>query len=554
MLTTPLPSKVPCAFIFVTGGVSSSVGKGLTTSALASLMQSMGFRVCIRKMDPYLNVDPGTMSPLQHGEVFVTEDGTEADLDLGHYERFTGINCTRYDSTTAGRVYVDLIERERNGEYLGATVQVIPHVTNLIKNFIYWGSDQYDVILCEIGGTVGDIEGQPFFESARQVAYEVGKENVIYVHLTLVPYLKASGELKTKPSQHSVKALNALGIQPDFLICRTQSAQMSAADKRKIALFCNVKEGNVIEAQDVDNIYKIPLIYKEQGLDTKISALLGHGPLEADVSHWKEIVERTRSLANSGKKLSVAIIGKYSGLCDAYISVDAALQHAAFAVGVNLSVQIIDARGENMSDLSKFDMILIPGGFGNNGIDGKLLAITHARVNNVPFLGICFGFQLAILEFARNVVGIKDADSTEFNKNCKAPVICFLDEWHRSDSSVERRDQSSQLGGTMRLGKYNCVLKKGSKAYTIYNETEVIAERHRHRYEANPHYLPELERKGMLFSGHSERGCNIPEILELTDHPWFLGVQFHPEFKSRIFKPHPLFLSFVKAGLLRKYS
>lgn len=549
-----LPTERRCSFIFVTGGVSSSVGKGLATAAVGSLMQSMGFRVCIRKMDPYLNVDPGTMSPLQHGEVFVTDDGTEADLDLGHYERFTGVDCTRRDSTTAGRIYVDLIERERNGEYLGATVQVIPHVTNLIKEFIYYKSEEYDIVLCEIGGTVGDIEGQPFFESIRQVAYEIGKENVLYIHLTLVPYLESSGELKTKPSQHSVKALNSLGIQPDFILCRTQLARMSDADKKKIALFCNVKEGNVVEARNVDDIYQIPLMYKEQGLDTKISMLLGRGPLEGDVTRWKEIVDRRSSLLSSQKKLSVGIIGKYSSLCDAYISVSAALQHAGFALGVNLCIQIVDARKPETLDLSSFDMILVPGGFGTEGIECKLACINYARTNNVPFLGICFGFQLAILEFARNVAGIEDADSTEFNKDCRSPLICFLDEWHNSESLIERRDRSSQVGGTMRLGRYDCILKKGTKAYSIYNGANMISERHRHRYEANSQYLELLEGKGMLFSGYSSMSCRIPEILELKDHPWFLGVQFHPEFKSRIFDPHPVFRSFVEAGMVRKYG
>ncbi|AHX11755.1 CTP synthase [Neorickettsia helminthoeca str. Oregon] len=512
-------------------------------------MQSMNLKVCIRKMDPYLNVDPGTMSPLQHGEVFVTDDGAESDLDLGHYERFTGINCTRYDSVTAGRIYMNLIERERRGDYLGATVQVIPHVTNLIKDFIYYRANEYDVILCEIGGTVGDIEGQPFFEAIRQVAYEIGKENVVYIHLTLAPYLHSSGELKTKPTQHSVKTLNALGIQPDFIICRTQGICMSPSDKRKIALFCNVKEGNVIEAQDVSNVYQIPVIYKNQELDKKISKLLGYHNLEADVTNWLEITEKVQTLTHTKKKLSVAIIGKYSDLCDAYISINAALKDAGYALGVDVSVQILCARTENLSILSGFDAILIPGGFGLEGIEGKLAAANYARINNIPFLGICLGFQIAVIEFARNVLGLKDASSVEFSPECKDPVICFMHEWKTLEGSVEKRERSSQIGGTMRLGKYTCMLMEGSKARSIYKDAESISERHRHRYEVNPSYLTQLEERGMFFSGYSSMGKDIPEVLELREHPWFLGVQFHPEFRSSVFNPHPLFCSLLEAGL-----
>jgi CTP synthase len=536
-------------FIFITGGVVSSLGKGLTSASLASLLQARGYSVRIRKLDPYLNVDPGTMNPIQHGEVFVTDDGAETDLDLGHYERFTNVNARRSDNVTTGRIYSDLIARERRGDYLGATVQVIPHVTNLIKEFVTADVMGTDFLICEIGGTVGDIEALPFFEAIRQLGNELGRERSLYAHLTLVPYVSAAKELKTKPTQHSVKELRSIGIQPDILICRTEH-KIPASEKQKIALFCNVKPESVIEALDTDVIYGVPVNYHNEGLDTQI---LKHFNLpneeEPNVKVWEDIVNKVR---NPKGEVTIAIVGKYVSLSDAYKSINEALDHAGIPNEVKVKVKWINSRkfleGQAEEEMKGVNAILVPGGFGEEGSEGKIAAAKYARENKIPYFGICFGMQMAVIEAARNLCGIKDATSTEF-KPQKDPVVGMMTEWETKEGK-ETRQAGGNLGGTMRLGAYDCVLKKGSKVHSIYGKDE-ISERHRHRYEVNINYKDKLEAKGLVFSGMSPDDT-LPEIVEYKDHPWFVGVQFHPEFKSRPFAPHPLFRSFIEAAKQNK--
>jgi CTP synthase len=532
-------------FIFITGGVVSSLGKGLTSASIATLLQARGYSVRIRKLDPYLNVDPGTMNPIQHGEVFVTDDGAETDLDLGHYERFTGVNARRSDNITTGRIYSDLIAKERRGDYLGATVQVIPHVTNLIKEFVTADVSGTDFLICEIGGTVGDIEALPFFEAIRQLGNELGRDRALYAHLTLVPYVAAAKELKTKPTQHSVKELRSIGIQPDLLICRTEY-KIPASEKQKIALFCNVKPEAVIEALDTDSIYNVPINYQAEGLDKEV---LKHFNLPsdkpADVKVWQNIVDKVRSPKGV---VTVAMVGKYISLADAYKSINESLAHAGIANDVEVKIKWINSRkfleADVKTELQDVNAILVPGGFGEEGSEGKIAAAKYARENKIPYLGICFGMQMAVIEAARNLLGLKDASSTEF-KPSKNPVVGMMTEWETKDGK-ETRSFGGNLGGTMRLGSYDCSITKGTKAFEIYGANE-ISERHRHRYEVNINYKEQLEEKGLLFSGISPDG-NLPEIVEYKDHPWFVGVQFHPEFKSRPFAPHPLFKSFIAAA------
>ncbi len=532
-------------FIFITGGVVSSLGKGLTTAALGALLQARGYRVRLRKLDPYINVDPGTMSPYQHGEVFVTDDGAETDLDLGHYERFTGVPAKRSDSVTTGWIYSQVIARERHGDYLGATIQVIPHITDAIKAFIQDDLDGEDFVLCEIGGTVGDIEGLPFLEAIRQMGNDLGRDRVMYVHITLIPYLAAAGELKTKPTQHSVKELLSLGIQPDVLICRTDRPLPEGA-RRKIGLFCNVRDEAVIPAEDVSSIYAVPIRYHEGGLDAEVCRHFKLNPPPPDLGRWHEIVSR---LTRPEGEVTIAVVGKYTGLVDAYKSLAEALTHGGVANNVRVNVHWVDAvsldNGTTFDGLADADGILIPGGFGERGTQGKIEAARFARQQKVPYFGICFGMQMAVVEAARNLAGIPGAGSTEFGP-CPAPVVGLMTEWIRGNAR-ERRQADGDLGGSMRLGAYACVLKKDSRAQRIF-AADCIHERHRHRYEVNNNYIGTLERCGLVFSGMSPDGL-LPEIVEIPDHPWFIGVQFHPELKSRPFDPHPLFTSFIRAAV-----
>ena len=533
-------------FIFVTGGVVSSLGKGLASASLASLLQHHGYKVRIRKLDPYLNVDPGTMSPYQHGEVYVTDDGAETDLDLGHYERFTGVISKQSDNITSGKVYQKIINKERKGEYLGATVQVIPHVTNEIKNFISNDIVDEDFIICEIGGTIGDIESLPFIEAIRQFHNDHGHENSLFMHVTLVPYIASSGELKTKPTQHSVKELRSLGIQPNLLLCRSDR-EIPNDERKKIGLFCNVKNDCVIQAINADTIYEVPINFQKEGLDLRV---LEYFRLETkkkiNLKMWSQV---SKHVLEPDGRVKIGIVGKYTGLADAYKSLNEALSHGGIFNNVKVELSWIESEelnGENiLNKLSKCDGILVPGGFGERGADGKILAIEHARKNNIPYFGICFGMQLAVIEMARNLLGIKDANSSEFT-NCSNPIVGLMTEWTTSDNKTEMRSSESNLGGTMRLGSYDAKLKKGSKVHNIYN-SELIKERHRHRYEVNNKYAREFEKKGVIFSGYSPDGL-LPEIVELKDHPWFIGVQYHPELKSKPFDPHPLFKSFIKAA------
>ncbi|MFN7039158.1 MAG: CTP synthase [Alphaproteobacteria bacterium] len=533
-------------FIFITGGVTSSLGKGLATASLGALLQARGFKVRMRKLDPYLNVDPGTMSPMQHGEVFVTDDGAETDLDLGHYERFTGINAKAGDNLTTGKIYLELIQKERRGDYLGGTVQVIPHVTDLIKEFIVKNTEEYDFVLCEVGGTIGDIEGLPIFEAIRQLGYELGTDKAIFIHLTLVPYIKAARELKTKPTQHSVKELRSIGIQPNILLCRADR-EIPESDLKKIALFCNLPKENVIPALDVQTIYQAPIDLHKQKFDTQVlKAFNMQSQKDVDLSIWKDIVDRINYPAGSVK---IAIIGKYTKLRDAYKSLREALTHAGIALNTKIEVKWINSRKlekENLKEkLSDIQGILIPGGFGSEGTEGKLLAITYARKNNIPFLGICLGMQLAIIEIANNICKIPDASSSEF-RDCANPVIELMSNWIKEEQH-ETRSKSNDLGGSMRLGSYPCKLLENTLAASVYGEKQ-INERHRHRYEFNMHYKEQLEKAGVVFSGISPDG-NLTEIIELKDHPWFMAVQFHPELKSRPFDAHPLFYGFIKAAI-----
>ncbi len=533
-------------FIFITGGVVSSLGKGLASASLASVLQSRGFKVRLRKLDPYLNVDPGTMSPYQHGEVFVTDDGTEADLDLGHYERFSGVPAKRTDSVTTGIIYQRVIDKERHGDYLGATIQVVPHVTNEIKDFIVSDITDEDFVLCEIGGTVGDIEGQPYLEAIRQLAYEMGRSRMMFIHVTLLPYIPAAGELKTKPTQHSVKKLQEYGIQPDMLLCRTQ-IEMPANEKRKLALFCNVREENVIQALDAQSIYQVPINYSREGMDEAVCRYFGITDAKpADLSKWEHIVN---VLKNPEGTVTIGVVGKYTQLLEAYKSLNEALVHGGIANNYKVKIKWIDSEKLESEDaeeeLSDVSGILVPGGFGQRGTEGKIKAIKYAREHKVPFLGICFGMQMAVIETMRNVAGIKNAGTTEFSQNCE-PVVGLMTEWDK-DGAKQIRHKDGDLGGTMRLGAYECVLAKDSKVAQIYGK-EHISERHRHRYEVNIKYEPILNKSSMSIVGRSPDG-KLPEIVEIKEHPWFIGVQFHPELKSKPFAPHPLFVSFVKASI-----
>lgn len=544
--------KTEPRFIFITGGVVSSLGKGLAAASLAALLQARGFKVRMRKLDPYLNIDPGTMNPTQHGEVFVTEDGAETDLDLGHYERFTGVDAKKSDNVTAGRIYSTLLAKERKGDYLGGTVQVIPHVTDLIKEFIVRDTEKEDFVLCEIGGTVGDIEGLPFFEAIRQVGYAMGRSRVLYMHLTLVPYIAAAKELKTKPTQHSVKELRSIGIQPDILLCRAER-EIPLSDRKKVALFCNLPEECVFQALDAKSIYQVPLSYREQGLDEQVLKHFALDSKEPDLSKWQHIVSRIEQPAG---EVNIAIVGKYTGMGDAYKSLNEALDHAGIAHNVRVNQRWIDAKGFEKLDVAKklkdADAILVPGGFGERGVEGKIAAITYARENNIPYFGICFGMQMAVVEYARNVLGISEASSTEFapyaGNDKRGSIIGLMTEWVKGNA-VEKREASSDMGGTMRLGAYDASLVKDSLASKIYGSQQ-ISERHRHRYEVNIGYKAELEKSGLHISGMSPSG-ELPEIVELKGHPWFVGVQFHPELKSRPFAPHPLFASFVEAAIMQ---
>ncbi len=533
-------------YIFITGGVVSSLGKGLASAALGALLQARGYSVRLRKLDPYLNVDPGTMSPYQHGEVFVTDDGAETDLDLGHYERFTGRSANRDDNITTGRIYQQIIAKERRGDYLGATVQVIPHVTDEIKSFILSGNEDYDFVLCEIGGTVGDIEALPFFEAIRQLGNELPRGACAYMHLTLVPYIPAAGELKTKPTQHSVKELRSIGIQPDVLLCRADRP-IPENERRKIALFCNVRPSAVIQALDVPSIYDVPIAYHEEGLDDEILRAFGiEGAPRPDLSRWKEISER---IHNPEGEVTIAIVGKYTGLKDAYKSLIEALTHGGIANRVRVNLKWIESEIFEKEDpapwLEDVHGILVPGGFGERGAEGKIAAARFARERRVPYFGICFGMQMAVIEAARHLAGIEKACSTEFGP-CEEPVVGLMTEWMK-EGERQVRQAGGDLGGTMRLGAYPAVLKPGSRAAEIYGTTE-ISERHRHRYEVNMRYREPLEKAGLIFSGTSPDGL-LPEIVEIPDHPWFIGVQFHPELKSRPFDPHPLFASFIAAAV-----
>ena len=533
-------------YIFITGGVVSSLGKGLASAALGALLQARGYKVRLRKLDPYLNVDPGTMSPYQHGEVFVTDDGAETDLDLGHYERFTGVSARRGDNITTGRIYSTVIAKERRGDYLGATVQVIPHITDQIKEFIRADAGEEDFILCEIGGTVGDIESLPFLEAIRQFGNEVGPENALFVHLTLLPYIPTAGELKTKPTQHSVKELLSVGIQANILLCRADRP-IPDGERRKIALFCNIRPERVIAALDVDNIYQVPISYHEEGFDDQVLAYFGL-PVkgEPDLTRWTTIAERVRKPQG---EVTIAVVGKYTSLLDSYKSLAEALTHGGIANNVKVKLDWIDSEifedDGAVQRLEHVHGILVPGGFGSRGTEGKIRAAQFARERKVPYFGICFGMQMAVIEAARNLAGIVDAGSTELGKPGN-PVVGLMTEWMRGNS-LEKRTEGTDLGGTMRLGAYPAKLIPGSKVAEVYGTTD-ISERHRHRYEVNVYYKERLEKCGMLFSGLSPDG-ELPEIVEIPDHPWFIGVQFHPELKSKPFDPHPLFTSFIKAAM-----
>ncbi len=540
--------KPMARYVFITGGVVSSLGKGIAAAALAALLQARGYRVRIRKLDPYLNVDPGTMSPYQHGEVFVTDDGAETDLDLGHYERFTGRSANKQDNITTGRIYRNIIERERRGDYLGATVQVIPHVTDEIKNFIMEGNENYDFVLCEIGGTVGDIEAMPFLEAIRQLHNELPPHTTVYMHLTLMPYIPAAGELKTKPTQHSVRELQSVGIAPDILLVRADRA-IPESERRKLSLFCNVRPSAVIQALDVDTIYDVPIAYHREGLDSEVLAAFGIDPApEPKMDRWIEI---NRRLHNPEGEVTIAVVGKYTGLKDAYKSLNEALTHGGLANKVKVNLEWIESEIFEKEDptpyLEKVHGILVPGAFGERGAEGKIMAIRFARERKVPFFGICFGMQMACIEAARNLGGIKNASSTEFGPTDE-PVVGLMTEWLKGNA-LEKRAEKGNLGGTMRLGAYEAILKEDSAIAKIYGKTDIF-ERHRHRYEVNIDYKERLENCGLIFSGMSPDGV-LPETIEYKDHPWFIGVQYHPELKSRPFEPHPLFASFIKAAMVQ---
>ncbi len=537
-------------FIFITGGVVSSLGKGLASAALGALLQARGYSVRLRKLDPYLNVDPGTMSPFEHGEVFVTDDGAETDLDLGHYERFTGVSARMTDSVSSGRIYSNVLEKERRGNYLGKTIQVIPHVTDEIKDFIKIGEDEVDFMLCEIGGTVGDIEGLPFFEAIRQFSQDKQRGECIFMHLTLLPFVRASGELKTKPTQHSVKELRSIGISPDVLVCRSEGS-IPQKEREKLALFCNVRPESVISAKDLNSIYEAPISYHREGLDQAVLDAFNITPApKPDLSKWEDVKDR---LNNPEGHVNVAIVGKYTQLEDAYKSIAEALTHGGMANRLEVKINWVDAETFEKEDpeihLSGFHAILVPGGFGERGTEGKIMAAKFAREHKIPYLGICLGMQTAVIESARNMAGILNAGSEEFDheagKRRFEPIIYHLKEWVQGNHKVSRNVEDDK-GGTMRLGAYSAVLAEGSNVAKVYNSTD-IEERHRHRYEVDINYRKELEKNGLIFSGMSPDG-RLPEIVELSDHPWFIGVQFHPELKSKPFDPHPLFRDFIKAA------
>ncbi len=537
-------------FIFITGGVVSSLGKGLASAALGALLQARGYSVRLRKLDPYLNVDPGTMSPFEHGEVFVTDDGAETDLDLGHYERFTGVSARMTDSVSSGRIYSNVLEKERRGNYLGKTIQVIPHVTDEIKDFIKIGEDEVDFMLCEIGGTVGDIEGLPFFEAIRQFSQDKQRGECIFMHLTLLPFVKASGELKTKPTQHSVKELRSIGISPDILVCRSEGS-IPQKEREKLALFCNVRPESVISAKDLNSIYEAPISYHQEGLDQAVLDAFNITPApKPDLSKWEDVKDR---LNNPEGHVNVAIVGKYTQLEDAYKSIAEALTHGGMANRLEVKIKWVDAETFEKEDpeihLSGFHAILVPGGFGERGTEGKIMAAKFAREHKIPYLGICLGMQTAVIESARNMAGISNAGSEEFDheagKRRFEPIIYHLKEWVQGNHKVSRNVEDDK-GGTMRLGAYSAVLAEGSNVAKVYNSTD-IEERHRHRYEVDINYRKELEKNGLIFSGMSPDG-RLPEIVELSDHPWFIGVQFHPELKSKPFDPHPLFRDFIRAA------
>ncbi len=538
-------------YIFITGGVVSSLGKGLASAALGALLQARGFSVRLRKLDPYLNVDPGTMSPFEHGEVFVTDDGAETDLDLGHYERFTGVPARNTDSVSSGRIYSDVLEKERRGDYLGKTIQVVPHVTNQIKEFLAIGQDEVDFMLCEIGGTVGDIEGLPFFEAIRQFSHDQPRGRCIFMHLTLLPYLAASGELKTKPTQHSVKELQSIGIAPDILVCRSEHP-IPEKEREKIALFCNVRKEAVVAAYDLKSIYEAPLAYHHEGLDQAVLDAFEISPApRPDLSVWQDVADR---IYNTDGEVTIAIVGKYVQLEDAYKSIKEALTHGGMANRVKVNVEWVDAEVFDTTDpalhLEGYHAILVPGGFGERGTEGKIKAAEFARKRKIPYLGICLGMQMAVIEAARNVAGIATAGSEEFDheagKKRFEPVVYHLKEWVQGNAKV-RRKPGDDKGGTMRLGSYDATLRAGSRVAKIYGTT-TIEERHRHRYEVDTKYMDALEECGLMFSGMSPDG-RLPEIVEWADHPWFIGVQFHPELKSKPFAPHPLFADFVRAAI-----
>jgi CTP synthase len=533
-------------YIFITGGVVSSLGKGLASAALGAVLQARGFKVRLRKLDPYLNVDPGTMSPYEHGECYVTDDGAETDLDLGHYERFTGVAARKSDNITTGRIYWNVLQKERRGDYLGGTVQVIPHITNEIKEFI--GSPEChdaDFVLCEVGGTVGDIESLPFLEAIRQFGNEVGLKNALFIHVTLMPYIATAGELKTKPTQHSVKELLSVGIQPSILLIRADR-EIPVEERRKIALFCNIPPERVIPALDVSSIYQVPISYHGEGLDDQVLAYFGMEAPRPDLSKWMDILHKVQ---HPEGEVTIGVVGKYTSLLDSYKSLSEALTHGGFANNVKVNLSWLNAeifeKEDSVSLLEKVDGILVPGGFGERGTEGKIRAVKFAREHKIPYFGICLGMQMAVIETARNLAGLNDVGSSEFGKYGN-PVVGLMTEWMKGDE-LERRNEAGNLGGTMRLGAYRAVLEKGSRAAEIYGTTE-ISERHRHRYEVNMTYRKQLEDAGLKFSGLSPDG-KLPEIVEFPDHPWFIGVQFHPELKSKPFDPHPLFTSFIKAAV-----
>ena len=532
-------------FIFVTGGVVSSLGKGIAAASLAAILEARGLDVTILKLDPYINVDPGTMSPIQHGEVYVTEDGAETDLDLGHYERFIRTKMTSRNNFTQGRVYEDVLRRERRGEYLGANIQVIPHITNDIKQRVYDGAEGHDIAIVEIGGTVGDIESQPFIEAIRQMGTEIGRERALFIHLTLVPFLGPAGEVKTKPTQHSVKELRSVGIQPDILICRSDR-KLPNNERAKIALFTNVEEKAVISLPDVDSIYKIPALLKSQELDNFVCRRFHLDAPEADLAEWEQVLYQE---SNPTGEVTIGMVGKYIELPDAYKSVNEALKHAGLKNRLTINIQYVDSQDletKGTDVLSRLDAILVPGGFGGRGVEGKILAAKYARENKVPYLGICLGMQVALIEYARNVAGLVDANSTEFNANSDSPVVGLITEWLDAEGNVELRDEKSDLGGTMRLGAQKCHLTPGSKVHDVYGSDEIV-ERHRHRYEVNNNFVAQLEQAGLSFTGLSE-DKKLVEIIENKDHPWFIAAQFHPEFTSTPRDGHPLFEGFVAAA------